>query len=216
VFLVNSCLDLVIAALFLRHSFSRSYGVILPSSLERVISRPLVYSTYPPVSVMVQAFSIYDSASFSWKSDIHCFNALASRIHVSTQSVFAASQHLEHLNREPISGQLNLLRPSLSIKNGTGILTRCPSTTLFSLALGPDLPSADEPSGGNLGFSGYRILTYIFVTQADILTSASSISAYANTSTYNRTLPYRYIKIYRTASANYLVPFIFGAGLLDQ
>ena len=78
------------------------------------------------------------------------------------------------------------------LTNGTGILTRCPSTTLVSLALGPDLPSADEPSGGNLGFSGYRILTYIFVTQADILTSASSISASANTSTYNRTLPYRY------------------------
>jgi len=80
----------------------------------------------------------------------------------------------------------------------------------------PDLPSADEPSGGNLRFSGYRILTYIFVTQADILTSASSIPAYANTSTYNRTLPYRYINIYRTVSANYLVPYIFGAGLLDQ
>ncbi len=58
--------NLVIAALRIRHSFSRSYGVILPSSLERVISRPLVYSTYPPVSVMVQAFFIYDSASFSW------------------------------------------------------------------------------------------------------------------------------------------------------
>ena len=31
--------------------FSRSYGAILPSSLERVISRPLVYSTSLPVSV---------------------------------------------------------------------------------------------------------------------------------------------------------------------
>jgi len=90
---------LVIATLRIRHSFSRSYGVILPSSLERVISRPLVYSTYPPVSVMVQAFFIYDSASFSWKYDIHYFDALASRIHVLTQSVFSASQHLERLNR---------------------------------------------------------------------------------------------------------------------
>ena len=44
-------------------------------------------------------FFIYDSASFSWKYDIHYFDALASRIHVSTQSVFAASQHLERLNR---------------------------------------------------------------------------------------------------------------------
>ena len=52
----------------------------MPSSLERVISRPLVYSTYLPVSVMVQAFFIYDSASFSWKHDIHYFDALASRI----------------------------------------------------------------------------------------------------------------------------------------
>ena len=88
---------------------------------------------------------------------------------------------------------LSSLRHPIAFIRSTGILTRCPSTTLFSLALGPDLPSADEPSGGNLGFSGYRILTYIFVTQADILTSASSISAYANTSIYNRTLPYRYI-----------------------
>jgi hypothetical protein len=165
----------------------------LPSSLERVISRPLVYSTYPPVSVMVQAFFVCDSASFSWKSDIDCFDTLASCTHVLTQNVFSVSHHLERLNRKPISGQLSLLRPSISTKNGTGILTRCPSTTLFSLALGPDLPSVDEPSEGNLGFSGYRILTYIFVTQADILTSASSISASANTSTYNRTLPYRYI-----------------------
>jgi hypothetical protein len=48
---------------------------------------------------MVQAFFIYDSASFSWKYDIHYFDALASRIHVLTQSVFSASQHLERLNR---------------------------------------------------------------------------------------------------------------------
>jgi len=45
----------------------------------------------------------------------------------------------------------------------------------------------------NLGFLGYMILTYICATQADILTSASSTSAYANASTYNRTLPYRLI-----------------------
>ena len=78
----------------------------------------------------------------------------------------------------PIVRSPSFLHPSSGIgpPSGTGILTRCPSTTLFSLALGPDLPSADEPSGGNLGFSGYRILTYIFVTQADILTSASSSS----------------------------------------
>ena len=48
---------------------------------------------------MVQAFFIYDSASFSWKHDIHYFDAVASRIRVLTQNVFAVSQHLERLNR---------------------------------------------------------------------------------------------------------------------
>ncbi|GEM_PF-4365304 len=49
----------------------------------------------------------------------------------------------------------------------------------------------DEPSGGILRFSGYWILTNIFVTQADILTSASSTPAYADASPYSGTLPYR-------------------------
>ena len=91
---------------------------------------------------------------------------------------------------QPITGQCSLLRPLLSLNNGTRILTRYPSTTLFSLALGPDLPSADEPSGGNLGFSGHQILTDVFATQANILTSVSSTPVFTNASTENRTLPY--------------------------
>jgi len=51
VFLVNSRLDLFTATHLRGHPFFRSYGAILPSSLERVISRPLVFSTSPPVSV---------------------------------------------------------------------------------------------------------------------------------------------------------------------
>ena len=48
---------------------------------------------------MVQAFFIYDSASFSWKYDIHYFDAVTSRIHASTQNIFSVYQHLERLNR---------------------------------------------------------------------------------------------------------------------
>ncbi len=50
-FLVNSRLGLFTATTLRWHPFSRSYGAILPSSLERVISRPSVFSTTPPVSV---------------------------------------------------------------------------------------------------------------------------------------------------------------------
>ena len=43
----------------------------------------------------------------------------------------------------------------------TGILTCCPSATLSSLALGPDLPRADQLYPGNLGYSAWRIPTSI-------------------------------------------------------
>ena len=47
---------------------------------------------------------------------------------------------------------------------------------LFSLTLGPDLPRADEPSPGNLGFSTDGILTRLLVTYTGILTSIQSTS----------------------------------------
>lgn len=49
------------------------------------------------------------------------------------------------------------------------------STTPFDLILGADLHVMDEPCDVTLGFSVYRILTDIFVTQADIITCAVSI-----------------------------------------
>ncbi len=45
------------------------------------------------------------------------------------------------------------------MRGSTGISTSYPSTTPFGLALGPDLPWADEPSPGNLGHSAEEILT---------------------------------------------------------
>src|SRR5690606_24411127 len=42
-----------------RHPFSRSYGVILPSSLTRVLPRALAFSARPPVSVC-------GTGTFSW------------------------------------------------------------------------------------------------------------------------------------------------------
>ena len=50
-FLVNSRLGFVTATLFQEYPFSRSYGVFLPSSLTRVLSRALGFSPHPPVSV---------------------------------------------------------------------------------------------------------------------------------------------------------------------
>jgi hypothetical protein len=61
-----------------------------------------------------------------------------------------------------------------SLFGGTGISTSCPSTTPFGLALGPDLPWADDPSPGTLGLSADKILTCLFATHTGILTSMTS------------------------------------------
>ena len=48
---------------------------------------------------------------------------------------------------------LSLCVPTVLIIQGTGISTCCPSTTTLVLALGPDLPRADQLYSGNLGYS---------------------------------------------------------------
>ena len=42
---------------------------------------------------------------------------------------------------------------------GTGLSTRCPSTTPVGLALGPDSPRAEQPGPGTLGHPAGKILT---------------------------------------------------------
>ncbi len=44
---------------------------------------------------------------------------------------------------QPSPGSPSLLRLSIAVTRGTGILTRFPSTTPFGLALGADSPCAD-------------------------------------------------------------------------
>ena len=51
--------------------------------------------------------------------------------------------------------------PTVLLQDSTGISTCYPSTTSFDLALGPDLPRADQLYSGNLGYSVGRILTFL-------------------------------------------------------
>ena len=51
--------------------------------------------------------------------------------------------------------------PTVLLYDSTGISTCYPSTTTFVLALGPDLPRADQLYSGNLRYSAYMVLTYI-------------------------------------------------------
>ena len=51
--------------------------------------------------------------------------------------------------------------PTVLSYRGTGISTCCPSATAPALALGPDLPRADQLYSGNLGYSAGRIPTFL-------------------------------------------------------
>ena len=73
---------------------------------------------------------------------------------------------------------------------GTGISTRCPSTTPVGLALGPDSPWADWPGPGTLGLSAGKVLTCLIATHACILTPTPSTTRSPCGFTGCRTLPY--------------------------
>ncbi len=51
--------------------------------------------------------------------------------------------------------------PTFLFIRSTGISTCYPSTTALALALGPDLPRADQLYSGNLRYSAERILTFL-------------------------------------------------------
>ena len=73
--MVNSRLGHFTAACRSRHPFSRSYGVILPSSLTIVLSLTLGFSPHLPVSVYGTGTFILTSG-FSWQHEITYFGTV--------------------------------------------------------------------------------------------------------------------------------------------
>ena len=103
---------------------------------------------------------------------------------------------------------------SLKSFGGHGISTVCASTTPLGLALGPDLPRADEPSSGNLGFSVRGILTHVsLLTPAFSLLCAPRLLTVPLRRVNNAPLPITCVipQLRCRVSA----PDIFGAGPLD-
>jgi hypothetical protein len=79
------------------------------------------------------------------------------------------STHPKVNGRTPFGWLVPLFRQGRSY-TGTGISTRCPSTTPVGLALGPDSPWADWPGPGTLGLPAGKVLTCLIATHACILT----------------------------------------------
>ena len=160
VFLLNSCLSLFSATCLSRHPLSRSYGVILPSSLTMLLPSTLGFSPHPPVSVygtgMMQTIAAFldgvdsEASLLLFRSPSHFRNRWW---------LFLPSSPL-CLDRSFHSRLFLSFRvPTVLLHHGAGISTCCPSTTTLVLALGPDLPRADQLYSGNLGYSAERIPT---------------------------------------------------------
>ena len=158
-FLLNSCLSLFSAAWLPRHPFSRSYGVILPSSLAMLLPSALGFSPHPPVSVYGTGVT-YTIAAFLGTWLTRFATKVSLRITLLDCTADLPSVLLLRLHRFFHSRLVwPTCVPTFLICNSTGISTCCPSTTSFDLALGPDLPRADQLYSGNLGYSAERILT---------------------------------------------------------
>ena len=160
-FLLNSCLSLFSAAWFPRHPFSRSYGVILPSSLTMLLPPALGFSPCPPVSVYGTGMH-HAIAAFLDSWNLRLPYLCSVRVTVSDCRTVFPSLLLPCLPRSFRSRvRLSFCVPTVLVIHGAGISTCCPSATLSSLALGPDLPRADQLYPGILGYSAWRIPTSI-------------------------------------------------------
>ena len=86
VFLLNSCLSLFSAARLRGHPFSRSYGVILPSSLAMLLPSALGFSPHPPVSVYGTGTKQTIAAFLdAWLTYFATFFRSASRLRIATR-----------------------------------------------------------------------------------------------------------------------------------
>ena len=129
-----------------RHTFSRSYGVILPSSLTRVLSRALGCSPRPPESVCGTDTKEAQYAAFLGSLGSPSSSAYAEPHHLSdTRRAVCPyrvlAPHPTGLNTHPCSVlDLPCSVPAYvnATLGGAGILTCFPSPTPLGLGLGSD------------------------------------------------------------------------------
>ena len=125
-------------------SFSQSYGVILPSSLTRVLPIASVCSTRPPALVCgTVARGSLEAFLGSVGSTTCGLEASAFTPQAPGRAFPLPFFALQAWHLNPITGWPTLLRPPFAHapQRGTGILTRPPSPTALALGLGPTNPT---------------------------------------------------------------------------
>ena len=126
--------------------------MLLPSALG--------FSPHPPVSVYGTG-TYHTIAAFlgSWLTHFPTLVRYASHLWVARR--FFQPYPSCACPWIPFQVVLSFCVPTVLSYCSTGISTCCPSATPLGLALGPDLPRADQLYSGNLGYSAGRILTFL-------------------------------------------------------
>ncbi len=147
------------------HPFSRSYGVILPSSFSMDHSSTLGFSPRLPVSVCGTVGCETPTRGFSWRP---ASRTLCGATGAPSASALTYNRwDLPHQSRYRVASAFHgptvplLPRPPLwsnASTPGTGIFTRFPSPTPLGLGLGAGSPGADDPGSGTLRLSVWGIL----------------------------------------------------------
>ena len=213
-FLLNSCLDQFSAARFPWHPFSRSYGVILPSSLTILLPPALGFSPHPPVSVYgTGTYKTIAAFLGTWLTYFATFISLRVTA-LPCIGVFPPTRLLRLHRLFHFRPRLSARVPTVLSSCSTGISTCCPSATSFDLALGPDLPRADQLYPGNLGYSAWRIPTSIsLLIPAFSLRKRPLLLPVQLLPFTNAPLPtFRFLSF----GVMFQPRYIFGAGPLDQ
>ena len=158
---------------------------------------------------------MYHNSGFSWHM-AHMLPYFGS-VHITSSDCKEdlLSLLLPRLYRFSLSRlMLSTCVPTVLGTHSTGISTCYPSTTSFDLALGPDLPRADQLYSGNLGYSAGRILTFLsLLIPAFSLLKSPQLLTVLLRPFKNAPLPIEFsIPKLRQCV---LAPDIFGAGPLD-
>ena len=135
-----------------------------------------------------------------------------------TSSAYMTDLPVTHLPRLYRSFHSRLMLstcvPTVLFICGTGISTCYPSTTSFDLALGPDLPRADQLYSGNLRYSAGRIPTFLSLLIPAFSLLIPPLLLIGTASSVLRMLLYHSLRSPRLRCC-VSAPDIFGAGTLD-
>ena len=150
---------------------------------------------------MAHALPYYSSVRFTFS---HCRTVFPLRLILRLHAAFHSAP------------ALSTRVPTVLLYCSTGISTCCPSTTTFVLALGPDLPRADQLYSGNLGYSAERILTSLsLLIPAFSLPYSPQLLPVLLLPIRNAPLPI-ILRMIPQLRCRVSAPDIFGAGPLDQ